>query len=112
MYKLPSYPLNFYVTYILQLENDCWYVGRTKNGKVNERINNHLNQCATAGWCFVHKPIKVHRVLKGDRETEVTKKMIDKYGEDKVRGGVFVKVHNPSWDHKHTNFNIHGCQTL
>lgn len=106
-----DYPLNFKVTYILQLENDCWYVGVTKNGKVNHRLTQHMTQCGGSGWTYTHKPIKVHRVLKGDREKEVTLKLIERHGKDKVRGSDFVKVHDPSWSHKQKVQNIHGCIT-
>ena len=97
-YSLPNYPSTFKVTYVIQLEDSCWYIGRATNGTVSKRVNQHLTQCGAAGWCNVHKPIKVHKVLKGDREEEVTRKYIDRYGADKVRGSAFVKVKDPSWD--------------
>ena len=109
-YIRKDYPFNSYVTYILQLEDDCWYVGRSKNGKVNHRINQHMTQCGGSGWTYTHKPINVHRVLKGDREIEVTKELIKRHGKDKVRGANFVKVKDPSWSHKHKP--THGCITL
>ena len=108
-YSISNYPLPFKVTYIIKLEDDCWYVGRATNGTVNKRVNQHLTQCGASGWCYTHKPISVYKILKGDREEEVTKKYIDRYGADKVRGSVFVKVKDPSWDHKHTT--THGCIT-
>ena len=110
-YIIPDYPYNFKITYILQLEDDCWYVGRTKNGKVNDRITQHMTQCGGSGWTYTHKPVKVHRVLKGDREREVTLKLIERHGKDKVRGSNFVKVYKPSWSHKHDPAAIHGCIT-
>ena len=111
-YSLSDYPISFYVTYIIKLEHDCWYVGRTKNGSLNKRLTQHLTQCGTSGWCYTHKPIQVYRILKGDREKEITKKLIAKYGEDKVRGSSFVKVIEPSWDNPLPVENIHGCISI
>ena len=101
-YIIPDYSYNFKVTYIIQLEDDCWYVGKTKNGNINNRLTQHLTQCGGSGWTYTHKPLSVYRVLKGDRELEVTKKLCERHGEDKVRGANFVKVKDPSWNHKHT----------
>ena len=108
-YCLPI-PYNFKVTYILKLEDNCWYVGITKNGKINERLNNHLSYGAS-GWTKIHKPINVYKVVKGDREEEITKKLIAKYGFDKVRGWNYVKVNNPSFDEL-PNDGVHGCITI
>ena len=99
-YKKYDYPLPFNVTYVLELEDDCWYVGKTKNGNIDKRLVQHFTQCGAAGWTYTHKPIKVNRVIKGDRELECTQKLCKKYGEDKVRGANFVKVKDPSWSHK------------
>ena len=106
-YKVNDYPLNFKVTYILKLEDDCWYVGRMNNGLVDKRINQHFTSYG-AGWTHVHKPIAVHAVLAGDREKEVTKTLIKRHGKDKVRGSDYVKVKAPSWKPQPT---MHGCIT-
>ena len=105
-YVLYDYPYPFEVTYILKLEDECWYVGKTKNGNINKRLNQHFT-IGGAGWTKWHKPISVHSVLKGDRELEITKKLCKKYGEDKVRGANFVKCEDPSWKHKQKP--LHGC---
>ena len=104
-YVIEDYPYTFNVTYVLKLEDDCWYVGKTKNSNIDKRVEQHLTQCGTAGWCYKHKPIKVQKIFRGDREEEITRKMIDKFGKDYVRGSRYVKVDNPDWnDHpKHTH---------
>jgi hypothetical protein len=104
-----SLPLNFKVTYILELEDNCWYVGIAKNGQLNKRLALHLTSGAS-GWTMVHKAIRVHQVLAGDREEEMTKYMIDKYGPNKVRGWNYVQVHEPTFDA--FTSAIHGCITL
>jgi predicted GIY-YIG superfamily endonuclease len=107
-YSLPI-PLNFKVTYILELEDSCWYVGIAKNGQLNKRLAHHLSSGAS-GWTMVHKVVRVYRVLVGDREEEITRSMIDKYGPNKVRGWNYVQVHEPTFDA--FTSPIHGCITL
>lgn len=111
-YHFNNYPLNNTVTYILMLEDNCWYVGITKNGKVNSRLKNHFDY-GGAAWTRIHKPIKVHRVLMGNREEEVTRKLIERHGEDYVRGHNFVQVKNPSFKGiDASNSSISGCITI
>jgi len=92
-YLIQNYPFNFYVTYVLRLEGDNYYVGRTKNGKINARINQH--KVGSAGWTFVHKFCEVVGVYKGDIEKEKTLELRKLYGKDKVRGYVWVKTDDP-----------------
>jgi predicted GIY-YIG superfamily endonuclease len=86
--------------------DDCWYVGVTKNGKVNQRLANHLGYGAS-GWTKTHKAISVYTVVAGDHEEALTRQLIAQYGEDKVRGHHFVQVENPSWTGLVSS--IHGC---
>jgi predicted GIY-YIG superfamily endonuclease len=109
-YKLPI-PSNSKVTYVLKLEDECWYVGVVKNGMVNQHLRNHITY-GSSGWCKVHKPLKVVKVLEGDREMEITLKMLDKYGGEKVRGWNYVKVHNPSLEHFADPTGVHGCLSI
>lgn len=85
-------PLNNDYTYILKLEDDCWYVGISKD--VDKRFKQHCLMCG-ARWTMQHKPIAIHRVFEGNREQEITLRMMDKYGRDKVRGFVWVDVDDP-----------------
>lgn len=95
-YSLPI-PLNSKVTYVLQLEHSCWYVGVSKNGSLNKRLSKHFSHGAS-GWTIIHKPIKVSFVVKSDHEERLTRSLIAQYGTDKVRGWNYVKVHNPSFE--------------
>lgn len=95
-YSLPI-PLNSKVTYVLQLEHDCWYVGVSKNGSLNKRLFKHFSHGAS-GWTIIHKPTKVFSLVKGDHEEQLTRSLIAQYGADKVRGWNYVKVHNPSFE--------------
>jgi len=74
------YPKPFTLTYILKLENNKWYVGKTAN--LNLRIAQHYTGTGGAGWTKRHKPIKIHRVYTGDREEEIYQKMRNKYGKE------------------------------
>ena len=78
--------------YVLELVDGNYYVGITYN--LNIRLSQHLSGSG-AGWTRLHKPIRVVEVFfEGcDRkmEDEVTKRYMEKYGKDKVRGGSYCK---------------------
>ena len=51
--------LKIFMGYILQLENDNWYVGITERG--TDRLYEHF--CGLgAKWTKLHKPVTIHRV--------------------------------------------------
>lgn len=77
----------YLITYILKLEDDNWYVGLTMD--FNRRMVEHFEQVNPSKWTKLHKPVKIHRIYIGDREDEMTLKMMKKYGVDNVRGGKF-----------------------
>ena len=79
----------FVLTYILKLEDECWYVGIST--VLNDRMRKHFTGRG-ANWTKLHKPIEIHRVFIGDREKELTLKMKSKYGSDKVRGDVWLDI--------------------
>ena len=80
------------MVYVLELEDDCWYVGITHN--LNMRYAQHLSGDG-AVWTKMHPPKRIHAVYTEDAtfklENEVTKKLIDIYGVDKVRGGAWYQ---------------------
>jgi len=65
-YSINNYPLNFYVTYVLKLEGNKYYVGRAQNGKINKRIRQHLNG-GGSGWTCRHKTTDVAGIYEGDK---------------------------------------------
>lgn len=83
--------------YILQLQNDCWYVGTTKN--LDRRLTQHREQTKEcAAWIKVHPVVEVFKTrLCKDvlDEDSTTKKLMLKHGIDKVRGGSYVQVKLP-----------------
>jgi len=77
------------IVYVLELEDDCWYVGITMN--LNHRLSQHWTGDG-AKWTRLHKPIRVYRVVYMGCEQEITNEMIALYGRDRVRGGSHTRV--------------------
>lgn len=85
----PEKPLNVYV---LKLENDKWYVGKTTED-VEKRFQTHKNSYG-ALWTKLHKPISIENVIENAdkfEEDRTTKKYMEKYGISNVRGGSYVQ---------------------
>jgi predicted GIY-YIG superfamily endonuclease len=82
--------------YVLALEDDCYYVGITHN--LNLRYAQHLAGDG-ANWTTVHKPLRIVEVISEDatlqKENQVTRSYINRYGEEKVRGGSYCRVSRP-----------------
>jgi hypothetical protein len=78
--------------YILLLENNKYYIGKTNNPEF--RIENHFSSNGSS-WTKIHNPIKVIELIPDCDdydEDKYTKIYMDKYGIQNVRGGSFVKV--------------------
>lgn len=78
--------------YVLQLQNDKYYVGKTMNPHF--RFDNHFSYNGTE-WTKLHKPLKIlELILNCDDydEDKYTYKYMDKYGIDNVRGGSYSSV--------------------
>ena len=78
--------------YVLECEDNCWYVGITMN--LNLRWAQHLSG-AGAKWTRIHKPIRIAEVYtencSRELEESVTKKYIAQHGAENVRGGFHTK---------------------
>jgi hypothetical protein len=77
--------------YILQLENNKYYVGKTTNP--NFRLDQHFNSLGSQ-WTKKYKPIKVLELISNcDNfdEDKYTLKCMKKYGINNVRGGSFCE---------------------
>jgi hypothetical protein len=78
--------------YVLELENDCIYVGATMN--FNVRMAQHFAGMG-AKWTKLHKPLKVLEVLyplTPGLENKITQKYFELKGKEKVRGGSWCRV--------------------
>lgn len=80
--------------YVLKLENDKWYVGITSRTP-EHRFKQHMNGFG-ANWTRNYKPIKIHYTqdlgycsIENAQlfEGRVTRKYMEKYGDNNVRGG-------------------------
>ena len=78
--------------YVLQLEQGKYYIGKTNNPTF--RLENHFNSNGSA-WTKKYKPIKVLELIPDCDdydEDKYTRKYMDKYGIDNVRGGSFCEI--------------------
>ena len=78
--------------YTLQLEEGKYYVGKTSNP--NFRIEQHF-QSGGAIWTKKYKPLNVLEIIPDCDdydEDKYTRRYMDKYGIDNVRGGSFCEV--------------------
>ena len=77
--------------YILELENKKYYVGKTTNP--NYRLEQHFNSYGSE-WTKKYKPIKILELIPNCDdydEDKYTRKYMDKYGINNVRGGSFCE---------------------
>ena len=79
------------VVYTLELEDECWYVGWTKDPST--RIASHFLG-AGSKWTIMHPPIAVTSVVLGDEllENLATIALMCRHGWEKVRGGNYCAV--------------------
>jgi predicted GIY-YIG superfamily endonuclease len=88
--------LQIFIGYILELENDNWYVGISSRGTT--RLYEHF--CGFGSkWTKKHKPIKVHTITYvGDRNTasswekENTLSLMAEKGWKNVRGYTWCQL--------------------
>ena len=76
--------------YVLQLQNDKYYIGKTLNPHF--RFETHFTNNGSE-WTKLHKPIKILELIPNcDNydEDKYTYKYMDKYGIDNVRGGSYT----------------------
>ena len=80
------------ILYVLQLEDDKWYVGKTDD--IVKRFEQHKTGKGSA-WTKLYKPIKISEtrpITSIHDETNVTKDLMKKYGVSNVRGGAYTQV--------------------
>ena len=77
--------------YVLKLQNDKFYVGKTTNRK--QRMDNHFNGNG-AKWTQLHKPKKIIEMIKEKDTKDEYNKTIEymiKYGWRNVRGAGYCQ---------------------
>lgn len=78
--------------YVLELENNKYYVGKSKTPNI--RLQDHLNSTGSS-WTSKYKPVKVLKIYNNcDHfdEDKYTLMYMEKYGVDNVRGGSFCEM--------------------
>jgi len=78
--------------YILQLELNKYYIGKTNNPDI--RLDSHFNSNGSE-WTRIYKPIKVYELISdcdSYDEDKFTLKYMEKEGIDNVRGGSFSQI--------------------
>ncbi len=77
--------------YVLDLADDCTYVGYTGDPEV--RISSHFLGRG-AGWTRAHAPVGIRSIQRGDERLEncLTLALMAKHGWRKVRGGRWLDV--------------------
>lgn len=78
--------------YVLQLQQGKYYVGKTNNPRY--RLESHFCEGGSV-WTTIYNPIQVVELIPDCDdydEDKYTRKYMDKYGIDNVRGGSFVTV--------------------
>lgn len=78
--------------YILKLENNKWYVGRTNN--LDRRYTEHKNGSGSQ-WTKIHPVIQLDRYLvckNNFEEDMIVKQCMSNYGIENVRGGTYSTI--------------------
>jgi hypothetical protein len=78
--------------YTLLLEQEKYYIGKTSNPKF--RLESHFNSDGSE-WTKIYKPIKILELIPDCDEYDedkYTRKYMDKFGIDNVRGGSFCQI--------------------
>lgn len=84
--------------YVLQLENDKWYIGKTTRD-LSDRYFEHLTG-AGSSWTQKYRPIDLHLAIKDVDEFEEdkqTKIFMKQYGINNVRGGSYTEFILPEY---------------
>jgi hypothetical protein len=81
------------IVYVLKLEKDKYYVGKTKN--ISKRLREHMAGYRCSSWTRKFRPIALeetyHRADSLD-EDKITLKYMMSHGIDNVRGGPYVST--------------------
>jgi hypothetical protein len=91
-YKIKEYLIKNMFIYVLKLESNKYYIGRTSNPEF--RLNQHNNSCGS-NWTNLHKPIELINIFNTSDnydEDKYTLKYMEIFGIDNVRGGSFCQI--------------------
>lgn len=86
--------------YILELEDNCYYVGISND--ISNRLQQHFDNQGCL-WTIIHKPIDIYLVSKIESdfdELNITLDMMRTYGINRVRGACFSETRLLSYKYK------------
>ena len=98
--------------YILKLEGDKYYIG--KSGNVDRRFQDHMSGNGSA-WTRVHHPIEIEKVIPNTSafdEDRYVKEYMALHGVDNVRGGSYVTIELSAEQKEFLKREIWGAQDL
>lgn len=87
--------------YVLKLENDKYYVGKTSNPEF--RLNRHFKNNGS-NWTKLYKPIEIIKLINDCDDYDEDKYTIiymNNYGIDNVRGGSYTTINLSKSTKKH-----------
>jgi len=98
--------------YVLQCEEDKYYVGKTDTNKF--RIDTHFDSNGSE-FTKKYKPIDIYQIIpecdKYD-EDKYVKKYMNKYGIDNVRGGTYSRIELTTEEKKYLQKELWGANDL
>ena len=98
--------------YILKLENDKWYIGKSDNPE--KRFLQHKNGSGSA-WTSRYKAVELFKVIENVSpfdEDKFTKEYMSIYGIDNVRGGSYTQIILPEEQKKLIQREIWSMKNL
>ena len=99
--------------YVLRLEEDKYYVGKTNN--VSKRIREHMTGYKSSSWTRKYKPIKLEEVYHDADsldEDKITVQYMMNHGVENVRGGPYVSINLPAETKRHILQRIRMASNL
>ena len=99
--------------YVLKLVKNKYYIGKTANS-VEKRFTEHKIGYGSQ-WTKIYKPVKILEQFKTKNkfaEDMYTKKYMDKFGIDNVRGGSYTSIELKHWQIKSLNHELKTSNDL
>jgi predicted GIY-YIG superfamily endonuclease len=105
-----------FAVYILELEDDCYYVGMSSN--LEQRLYQHFNDNGSE-WTKLHKPISTLKVIKTKTEDgakyiekQCTLEMMKIFGKQSVRGGPYTSSYHIDYWIEFKDVPIRYCSDI
>jgi len=105
--------INTFNIYVLKLLQDKYYIGKTYKD-INQRFTQHYKGIG-AEWTKLYKPIKMIEFFQTTnkfQEDLITKKYMDKFGIENVRGGSYCKINLDDYQLKALKLELKTANNL